>query len=84
VNGTTTPATAPAAAQPSARPPRDPRRSLIIGSVIAGIVLFVLALAVLAGALLVMWPRRADRDSLGRASTPPAAVAIHQRGRANS
>jgi hypothetical protein len=55
--------------------------------VIAGIILFVLAMAVLAGALLVMWPRRADRDSLGplrASSTPPAMVAIHQRGRTDS
>jgi hypothetical protein len=55
---------------------RDPRRSLIIGSAIAAVVLAVLALIVLIGLFIVFYPRQAGRDSLGPAA-PPAA-AIHQ------
>ncbi len=54
------------------RPTRDPRRSLIIGTVIAGVVLALLLLVVMVGVYIVFSPRSSDRDSLGR---PPAAVA---------
>ena len=52
---------------------RDPRRSLIVGSVIAAVVLALLALVVLVGVVIVFVPRRAGRDSLG-----PPPVAIHR------
>jgi hypothetical protein len=55
--------------------PRDPRRSLIIGSVIAAIVLLALAAVVVVGLLLVFVPRRSARDSLGPVIHPMAAVA---------
>ena len=46
---------------------RDPRRSLIIGSVIAAVILAVMALVVLVGAYLVFEPRSTDPQSSGRA-----------------
>ncbi len=56
---------------PSARARRDPRRSLLIGSAIAGVILLCLATLLLIAVALVFGPRRAGRDSLG----PPPAVA---------
>jgi hypothetical protein len=54
------------------RPARDPRRSLIIGTVIAGVVLALLLLVVLVGVYIVFSPRSSDRDSLAR---PPRVAA---------
>ena len=62
---------------------RDPRRSLVIGAVIAGVALAALALVVLIGVVIVFTPRRGGRDSLG---PPPAVHAppIHLVGRPTS
>jgi len=61
----------------SVRPVRDPRRSLVTGAIIAGVVLAALALIVLIGIVIVFLPRRAGRDSLG--PRPGAhAPAIHR------
>ena len=51
---------------------RDPRRSLVTGTIIAAVVLAVLALIVLIGLVIVFMPRRVGRDSLGPG---PAATA---------
>jgi hypothetical protein len=54
---------------------RDPRRSLLIGSAIAAVVLVAMALVVLVGVVIVFRPRRSGRDSLGPpAGSPPAAI----------
>ncbi len=58
--------------------PRDPRRSLIIGSVIAGVILLGLAVMVMVGVYLVFEPRRGDRDSAGRPPTVVAFAPIHR------
>ena len=62
----------------SSPPTRDPRRSLIIGSVIAAVVLALLALIVLVGLVIVFVPRRSGRDALGPAPAGPPHVAIHR------
>jgi hypothetical protein len=67
------------------QPVRDPRRSLITGTIIAGVVLAILALVVLIGIVIVFMPRRAGRDSLGPSPSVssaallpvPSAPAIH-------
>jgi hypothetical protein len=61
---------------PSAHARRDPRRSLLIGSAIAGVILLCLATLLLIAVALVFGPRRAGRDSLGP-SPAAAAAAIH-------
>jgi hypothetical protein len=53
-------------------PARDPRRSLITGTIIAGVVLAVLALIVLIGTFIVFYPRRGGRDSMGPLRPAPA------------
>jgi hypothetical protein len=62
---------------------RDPRRSLIIGSVIAALVLGLAAVMVLIGVYLVFAPRSTDRESW---RVPPTHVswAIHPAGRSDS
>jgi hypothetical protein len=52
--------------------PRDPRRSLIIGTIIAAVVLAVLAALVIIGIIIVFAPRRADEDAL--ALVPAATI----------
>jgi hypothetical protein len=61
----------------SSKPGRDPRRSLIIGTVIAAVVLGLLALFVLVGAVIVFLPRRADRGSLGPLKPGHATAMIY-------
>jgi hypothetical protein len=56
---------------------RDPRRSLIVGTIIAAVVLALLALIVLVGIVLVFVPRRSGRDALGWSDPGPPPVAIH-------
>jgi hypothetical protein len=46
---------------------RDPRRSLLIGACIAGVVLAVLAALVIIGIVIVFAPRRGDQDALAAA-----------------
>jgi hypothetical protein len=53
--------------------PRDPRRSLILGSVIAGVVLLVVVVLIVFGLLTVFLPRSADPEDLGR-PRPAASV----------
>jgi hypothetical protein len=63
---------------------RDPRRSLIIGSLIAGVVLAALVMMVLIGVYIAFAPRSSNRDSWG---SPPSVVAlapIHRVSTANS
>jgi hypothetical protein len=57
--------------------PRDPRRSLILGTLIAAVVLVLLALFVLVGIVIVFMPRRAGRDAVGPTALGPHVVAIH-------
>ena len=59
-----------------AAPPRDPRRSLIIGAVIAGVVLLVMFLLVVVGLIMVYLPRRSDPEAAGIRSTPADAVLV--------
>jgi hypothetical protein len=61
---------------PSAPAGRDPRRSLLIGSAIAGVILLCLFTLLLIAVALVFGPRRAGRDSLGPAPAI-ATAAIH-------
>ena len=53
-------------------PARDPRRSLIAGTIIAGVVLAILTLIVAIGIFIVFYPRRGGRDSLGPLRPRPA------------
>jgi len=59
---------------------RDPRRSLIIGSVIAGVILAALAVVVVVGAFLVFEPRSSDPQSAGHpvVAAPTARLPIHR------
>jgi hypothetical protein len=65
---------------------RDPRRSLIIGSVIAAVILAVMALVVLVGAYLVFEPRSTDPQSSGQAVMAASAPRppIHRGGLVDS
>ncbi len=54
---------------------RDPRRSLIIGSVIAAVVLALVVLFVLIGVYLVFEPRSSDRETWRGPRTVAAAAA---------
>ena len=59
---------------------RDPYRSLVVGTVIAGVVLAVLAVIVLIGLYIAFAPRSEDRSSLGPLRVVATAPAIHRPG----
>jgi hypothetical protein len=46
--------------------PRDPRRSLLIGSLIAGVVLLAVLMLIAAGLVLAFRKRTSDPEGLGR------------------
>jgi hypothetical protein len=54
---------------------RDPRRSLILGTIIAAVVLLIVLVIVVAGLLKVFLPRSSDPEGLR--PIPPASLAIH-------
>ncbi len=52
---------------------RDPRRSLIIGSLIAAVILAALVVVALIGVYIAFAPRSSNRDTWG---SPPSVVAL--------
>jgi hypothetical protein len=55
-----------------ADPDRDPRRSLILGTIIAAVVLLIVLVVIVAALLKVFLPRSSDPEGVG-----PPMPAIH-------